>query len=48
VANHLEFSSDSHQWNINFNKVVHDWEMDLFISFFNLLYSFTRVKTSFV
>jgi hypothetical protein len=37
---YLEFSSDSHKWNINFIRAAHDWEVDLFTLFFNLLYSF--------
>jgi hypothetical protein len=43
VADHLELSSASHQWNINFLKAAHDQEMDLFTLFFTLLYSI-RVK----
>jgi len=39
VADHLELSSASNQWNINFLRVAHDWEMDLFTSLFTLLYS---------
>ena len=27
------------QWNIPFSKLVHDWEVDLVTSFFDLLYS---------
>ena len=37
---HLVLSSDSHKWNVNFYRAAHDWEMDLFTSFFNLVYSF--------
>ena len=40
VAEHLEFSSDSHQWNVNFLRPAHEWEVDLFTSFFDFLYSF--------
>ncbi len=36
VADLLEISSDSHQWNVCFLRAVGDWEMDLFTSFFNL------------
>lgn len=32
-------SSVSHQWNVNFLRAAHNWEVDLFTSFFNLLYS---------
>jgi len=31
----LVLSSNSRQWNINFLKVAHDWEMDFLTSFFN-------------
>jgi hypothetical protein len=50
VADHLEFSSDSHRWNFNFILATHDWEVDLFTSFFTLSYFKVRlgVKTSFV
>jgi hypothetical protein len=34
-----QFSSDNLLWNISFTRSVHDWEMDLVISFFDLLYS---------
>jgi hypothetical protein len=40
VADYLELSSDSHQWNVSFIRDAHDWEVDVFASFFNLLYSF--------
>ena len=36
----LELSNDSPKWNVSFIIVVHDWEVDAFASFFNLLYSF--------
>jgi hypothetical protein len=38
-----ELSSASHKWNINFLIAVHDWEVDLCASFFNLVYS-VRVR----
>jgi hypothetical protein len=34
MANHLQYS------NITFSRLVHDWEVELITSFFNLLYSF--------
>lgn len=40
VAVQLELSSGSLQWNISFIKATHDWEVDVFTSFFNLLYSY--------
>jgi hypothetical protein len=40
MADHLDLSSASHQWNVNFLRAAHNWEVDLFTSFFNLLYSF--------
>jgi hypothetical protein len=39
VVDLLEFSSDSHQWNVSFLKVAQDWEVDFFTLFFNFLYS---------
>jgi hypothetical protein len=51
VTYHLEISSGSHKLNVSFTKVAYDWELDVFASFFNLLYSLNRVgemKTSFV
>jgi hypothetical protein len=39
VANHLKVSSDSHQWNISFIRAAYNWEVEVFTSFFNLLYS---------
>jgi hypothetical protein len=33
------------QWNVNFLIVAHDWEVDVFTLFFNLLYSF-RLRRS--
>ena len=38
MVDHLEFSSASHQWNVYFLKVAHDWEMNHFTSLFTLLY----------
>jgi len=39
VAAHLELSSGSNKWNVRFVKAAHNWEVDVFASFFNLLYS---------
>jgi hypothetical protein len=36
VANHMLFVYDTYQWNITFILFVHDWEMELVTSFFNL------------
>lgn len=38
VAGHLELSSTSHKWNINFLRATHDWEVDPFTSFFTSLF----------
>jgi hypothetical protein len=38
VVEHVQFLNDTYYWN-NFIKFVHDWEMELVTSFFNLLYS---------
>jgi hypothetical protein len=40
---HLEFYGGSNQWNVNFARVVHDWEVDVFASFSQVLYS-ARVR----
>jgi hypothetical protein len=37
VAYHLQVSSDSYQWNINFIRAAQDWEVDLCTAFFNML-----------
>jgi hypothetical protein len=39
VADHPQFSSGSSQWNANFVRVAHDWELEFFSSFFDQLYS---------
>lgn len=36
MADHLELSSTSRQWNIIFLRAAHDWRADLFTSFFPL------------
>jgi hypothetical protein len=40
VAEHFEFSSNSHKWKVNLIIAAYDRKMDLFTSLFNLLYSF--------
>jgi hypothetical protein len=39
VADHLDLSSGSTQWDVNFIRVAHDWELAIVASFFTLLYS---------
>jgi hypothetical protein len=39
VVAHVKFSGGSTQWNISFARTTHDWEMDVFSSFFMVLYS---------
>ena len=39
IAAHLELSGGSSQWKVSFVKVAHDWEIDVFASFFRFLYS---------
>jgi hypothetical protein len=39
VAENLEWLADSFQWNVSFIKEAHDWEVDVFTSFFHLLRS---------
>jgi len=43
VAIHLELSNSSLQWNLSFIGAAHDWEVNAFFSFLNLLYSY-RVR----
>jgi hypothetical protein len=43
VAAHLDFSSDSLEWDVSFIRVANDWELDVLASFYTLLYSH-RVK----
>jgi hypothetical protein len=38
VAAQLKLSGGSNQWTVSFVKAAHDWEVDVFASFFNLLY----------
>jgi hypothetical protein len=40
VADHMDFSSGSLQWDVSFIRAAHDWELDTMTSFFTLLYSF--------
>jgi hypothetical protein len=40
VADYLELSNNSHKWNVSFIKDAHEREVEVFASFFNLLYSF--------
>jgi hypothetical protein len=42
-AAHLEHSGGSNQWNISFVRAAGDWEVDVFASFFRVLYS-VRVR----
>jgi hypothetical protein len=37
VAKQLELCSDSHQWNVSFNRAAHDWYVDVSFLFLNLL-----------
>jgi hypothetical protein len=39
VADHMQFRNENLQWNIFFTRPVHDWEVNLVSSFFELLYS---------
>lgn len=41
VANNLELLGGSNQWNLNFVRVAHDWEVNVFASFFQELQSIT-------
>ena len=39
VADHMQFSNNTLEWNITCIGSVHDWEEEVVSSFFNLLYS---------
>ena len=39
VAGHLQFSNGFPQWNVNFDRGAHDWEMEFFSAFSDQLYS---------
>jgi hypothetical protein len=39
IAAHFELFGGSNQWKVSFVKAAHDWEMDVFASFFRFLYS---------
>jgi hypothetical protein len=39
VANNLELLGGSNQWNVSFTRKAHDWEVDVFASFFQMLQS---------
>jgi hypothetical protein len=39
VADNLELLDGSNQWSVSFSREVHDWEVDVFTSFFQVLHS---------
>jgi len=39
VADNFEHLGDSIQWNMSFTREAHDWEVDVFVSFFQVLHS---------
>jgi len=39
VADNLELLGDSFQWNVSFIREAHDWKVDVFAFFFQLLHS---------
>ena len=43
VVPHLEISGGSNQWFVSFARAAHDWEVDVFASFFRVVYS-VRVR----
>jgi hypothetical protein len=43
VAAHSELSSGFDQWNVSFGRATNDWQVVVFVLFFNLLYS-VRVR----
>jgi hypothetical protein len=38
VANKLELLGGSNQWNVSFAREAHDWEVDVFASFIQILH----------
>jgi hypothetical protein len=44
VADHMDFSSGSLQWDVSFLRAAHDWEVVVFASFYSLLYSSSRSR----
>jgi hypothetical protein len=44
VAALLELFGGSNKWKATFARVAHDWEVDVFASFFNLSYSIRMVE----
>jgi hypothetical protein len=44
VADNMEILGGSFQWNVSFVREAHDWEVDVFGSFFQILHS-TRVNS---
>jgi hypothetical protein len=34
----LELLGDSNQWSVSFSREAHDWELDVFASFFQVLH----------
>jgi len=39
VADNLELLGGSNQWSVSFSREVHDWEIDVFAFFFQVLHS---------
>jgi hypothetical protein len=39
IADNLEFLGNSNQWNVSFTREAHDWEVDVFVFFFQVLHS---------
>jgi len=46
VADNLELLDDSNQWSMSFSKEAHDWEVDAFASFFQVLHSVIVIRGS--
>jgi hypothetical protein len=38
VADNLEVLGGSNKWNVSFSREAHDWEVDVFASFFQVLH----------
>jgi hypothetical protein len=40
IVENMEWSNGAIQWNIVFNHLIHDWEVEVFASFYSCLYSY--------
>ena len=43
VADNMEVMGGSNQWSVSFSTEAHDWELEVFVSFFQVLH-YVRVR----